>query len=47
MVSLISDDVKRCEQSKRYSALPWFDVVDGALALRNVPVPDSDRSELV
>jgi hypothetical protein len=46
VVSLIPDDVKRCEQSKRYSALPWFDVVDGALALRNVPVPDSDRSEL-
>lgn len=46
VVSLIPDDVKRCEQSKRYSEIPWFDVAGDELVLRNVPVPDSDRSEL-
>lgn len=47
LVSLIPDDITRCELSKRYSPLPYFEVVDGALALRNVPVQDtSDPTEL-
>ena len=47
VVSLIEDDITRCELAKRYAPLPWFAVVDGALELRNVPVRDtSDPSEL-
>ena len=47
LVSLIPDDITRCELSKRYSPLPYFEVVDEALALRNVPVQDtSDANEL-
>lgn len=46
VVSLIPDDVKRCEQSRRFTEIPWYDLVDGELVLRNVPVPDTDASEL-
>ncbi|MBL8755449.1 MAG: hypothetical protein JNK15_19265 [Planctomycetes bacterium] len=46
VVGLIPDDLKRCEMSRRYTEVPWYDLVDGALVLKNVPVPDSDRSEL-
>ena len=46
VVSLIPDDIKRCEQSKRFTEIPWFDLQDGALVAKNVPVPDTDRSPL-
>ena len=46
VVGLIPDDIKRCEMSKRFTEVPWYDVVDGALVLKNVPVPDSDDSAL-
>ncbi|HLU37881.1 MAG TPA: hypothetical protein VK081_00755 [Planctomycetota bacterium] len=47
VVSLIPDDINRSELAKRYAPVPWFDVVDGALVLRNVPVQDtSDPDEL-
>ncbi|MCA8952231.1 MAG: hypothetical protein KDE27_22160 [Planctomycetes bacterium] len=41
VLSFIPDDIKRCEQSRRFTEIPWFDLVDGELALRGVPVPDS------
>lgn len=41
VVSLIPDDLKRCELRRRYTDIPWF-VPDGeGLALQGVPVPDS------
>ncbi len=46
VVSLIPDDIKRCEMSKRFTEVPWYDVVDGAIVLRNVPVPDTADSAL-
>jgi hypothetical protein len=47
VVSLIPDDITRCELKKRYAPTPYFDVVGGALVLRNVPVCDtSDPDEL-
>ena len=39
IVSLIADDVQRCEYSYRYAWKPYFDIRGGALELRNVPVP--------
>jgi hypothetical protein len=39
ILSIIPDDVRRCEYSYRYAAKPYFDVVNGGLVLRNVPVP--------
>lgn len=39
VVSLIPDDVKRCEYAYRYAWKPYFEPADGELALRNVPVP--------
>jgi GNAT superfamily N-acetyltransferase len=39
IVSLIPDDVRRCEYAYRYAWKPYFEIEDGALALRNVPVP--------
>lgn len=39
--SLIPDDLKRCELSRRFTPMPWFALVDGELALRGVPVPDT------
>jgi GNAT superfamily N-acetyltransferase len=46
VVSVIPDDIKRCEMSHRFTEVPWYDLVGGELVLRNVPVPDTDRSEL-
>jgi lysophospholipase L1-like esterase len=43
IVSVIANDVLRCEFAYRYAWKPYFDVVDGALALRNVPVPEPHR----
>jgi len=40
VVSLIAGDVERCEYSYRYAWKPYFDIEDGALVLRNVPVPE-------
>ena len=42
IVSLITDDVKRCEFSYRYAWKPYFEIDHGALTLRNVPVPTPD-----
>ncbi|MCW5737884.1 MAG: hypothetical protein KIS73_27435 [Enhydrobacter sp.] len=43
VVSFIADDVLRTEMRRRWSAeKPYFDIVDGALVLRNVPVPKPD-----
>jgi hypothetical protein len=39
--SLIPDDLKRCELSRRFTPMPWFALVDGNLQLRGVPVPDT------
>lgn len=41
VVSLIPDDINRSEFSRRYTALPWFDLVDGKLVLCNVPVQET------
>ncbi|MFQ5418538.1 MAG: hypothetical protein ACE5FL_16040, partial [Myxococcota bacterium] len=43
VVSVIPHDVVRCEFAYRYAWKPYFAVVDGALALRNVPVPEPHR----
>jgi hypothetical protein len=39
VVSLIPDDVLRCEYAYRYAWKPYFELAQGALVLRNVPVP--------
>lgn len=41
VVSLIPDDLPRSEYSKRYTPVPWFDLVDGGIVLRNCPVQDT------
>jgi hypothetical protein len=43
IVSFIPGDIGRSEFSKRYTWLPYFDIEDGQLVLRNVPVEDLDR----
>jgi len=46
ILSIIPDDVRRCEFSYRFAAKPYFDIVNGKLDLRNVPVPPpAPRSE--
>ncbi len=42
--SLIPDDLKRCELSRRYTPMPWFALVAGQLELRGVPVPDTSTN---
>jgi hypothetical protein len=44
IVSIVAEDVLRCEFSYRYAWKPYFEIADGALALRNVPVPGPDRA---
>ena len=39
VVSFIAGDLERCEYEKRYTPVPWFDIVEGRLVLQNVPVP--------
>ena len=39
VVSMIPDDVARCEDSYRFAHKPWFQLEGSGLALRNVPVP--------
>lgn len=41
--SLIPDDLKRCELSRRYTPMPWFAFVGEQLELRGVPVPDTAK----
>jgi len=43
VVSLIPDDVLRCEYAYRYAWKPYFEIEHGDLALRNVPVPPPHR----
>jgi len=43
IVSLIADDVDRCEYSYRYGWKPYFDVVEEELVRRNAPVPRPDE----
>ncbi len=43
VVSFIADDVLRTEMRRRWSAeKPYFEIRDGALVLRNVPIPRPD-----
>lgn len=44
IVSLIPDDVIRCEYPYRYAWKPYFEIVRGSLELRNVPVPDPESA---
>jgi hypothetical protein len=37
IVSFIPDDLRRCEFSRRYTAVPWFDLVDGRLVFQPIP----------
>jgi hypothetical protein len=39
LVSVIRDDVVRCEYAFRFAHKPWFDVEGGSLVLHNVPAP--------
>lgn len=41
--SLIPDDLKRCELSRRFTPKPWFAIVGDDLELRGVPVKDSAK----
>ena len=43
VISLIPDDLRRCTYSRRYVAVPWFDLVDGALELRGVPIDHTSK----
>lgn len=43
IVSVLPEDVLRCEFAYRYSWKPWFEIEDGELVLRNVPVPEPGR----
>lgn len=43
IVSIIPEDVWRCEFSYRYAWKPYFSIEDGALVLENVPVPGPHR----
>jgi hypothetical protein len=44
IVSLIADDVTRCEYSYRYAWKPYFDVDSSGLVRRNDPVPPPSMS---
>lgn len=39
IISMIDDDVRRCELSRRGRHKPYFTIVDGSLVLHNQPVP--------
>jgi hypothetical protein len=43
IVSFVPDDISRCEYSRRYGPKPYFDIVDGELAL-NLPGSPRDVS---
>ena len=38
VVAFIPDDLTRCEYSKRYTLVPWFDIEGDGLVLRGVPL---------
>lgn len=38
VVSFVPDDLTRCEYSRRYTPVPWFDLVGDGLELRGVPI---------
>jgi hypothetical protein len=40
IVSFVADDLVRCEFSKRYTSVPWFDFEGEGLVLRNSPVTE-------
>jgi lysophospholipase L1-like esterase len=44
VVSIVPNDVMRCEYAYRYAWKPWFSVRDGALVLEGVPVPEPGRA---
>ena len=44
IVSLIPDDVTRCEYPYRYAWKPYFEIIRGSLELRNLPVPDPESA---
>ena len=44
IVSLIPDDVMRCEYPYRYAWKPYFEIIRGSLELRNLPVPDPESA---
>ena len=39
IVSMIADDLKRSELAYRYAWKPYFEVIEGKLEIRNIPVP--------
>jgi hypothetical protein len=39
ILSVLPEDVLRCEYSYRYAWKPYFEIANGELVLRNVPVP--------
>jgi len=40
VIAVFGDDIERTEYSYLFAPKPWFEIVDGALVLRNVPVPE-------
>ncbi len=47
VVSFIAGDLERCEYSKRYTPVPWFDLEGDGLVLRNSPVADTSAPDEV
>ena len=41
VLAVFGDDIGRCEYSYLFAQKPYFEVVNGALELRNSPVPDT------
>lgn len=44
VASFIPDDLSRCEYSRRYTPVPWFDFDGDGLVLRNVPIDHAAAS---
>ncbi|MBL8730064.1 MAG: hypothetical protein JNM25_16685 [Planctomycetes bacterium] len=42
VLSFIADDLARCEESRRFTPIPWYDLQGDRLVLRGVPVPDTE-----
>lgn len=45
VLSIIPDDIQRSEFRRRYTSVPWFEIRDGQLVLRNVPVQEHASPE--
>ena len=45
VASFIPDDLARCAYSRRYTPVPWFDLVDGRIELRGVPIDHTPRPD--